>query len=102
MPTSTRISPSAANSRSTANFVGRASRGTNSASEGGAPAERLAQRRAAGHAEHVGEREAGEHQRHRLRALPVRREIGGDYGADAEERGVGKGGERPRRHQHAV
>jgi hypothetical protein len=62
----------------------------------------LAERGAERHAEHVGERESGEHQRDGLRAAVRRDEIGGDDRADAEERAVAESGDDARAHQHPV
>ncbi|ABA49619.1 hypothetical protein BURPS1710b_3224 [Burkholderia pseudomallei 1710b] len=67
-----------------------------------APAERLAERGAERHAEHVREREAGEHQRDRLRALVRRDEVARDHRADAEERAVAERGDDARDHQRRV
>jgi hypothetical protein len=66
------------------------------------PSGGLSQSCAEWHTEHIGQRKAGEHQRHRLRALLTWHQIAGNDGANSEERAMGKGSDHARGHQQPV
>ncbi|KAH0442812.1 hypothetical protein KCU90_g1641, partial [Aureobasidium melanogenum] len=70
--------------------------------EGRAPAHCLPERGAERHAEHIGERQAREHQRDGLRAAVRRNQTGRDHRPDAEERAMAERRDDARGHQHRI